>query len=77
MIGQTDLTSRKIHEVVMQTSEPVSRSESNERLVKIPNSTYAKADLEQVSNNTTQMNADKRTQLLSLLQDFKELFDVI
>ena len=40
-------------------------------------STYAKADLEQVSNNETQLNAEEITQLLRLLQYFGDLFDGI
>ena len=44
-------------------------------MVKIPDSTYAKADLKQVANNENQMNDDKRTLLLSLLEEFKDLFD--
>ena len=63
-------------EVVMQTIEPDSIREATEKMVKILNSTYAKADLKQVFNNATQMNAEERTQLLSILEDFKDFFDV-
>ena len=37
--------------------------------------TYVKADLNQVVNNTSQMNAEKRTLLLSLLKYLEDLFD--
>ena len=37
----------------MKTAEPASAREANERMVKILDSTYAKADLKQVSNNAT------------------------
>ena len=44
-------------------------------MVKIYDSTYAKSDLKQVANNATQLNAEERTLLLSLLEDFEDLFD--
>ena len=44
-------------------------------MVKILDSTYAKADLNQVTNNGAQLNAKKRTLLLILLEDFNNLFD--
>ena len=52
---------------------------THERLLnkglKILDSTYAKADLKQVSDNKTQMDAEERTLLLSVLEDFEDLFD--
>ena len=65
-----------MREIVIQTTEPVSTIEANEVLVKILDSTYSKADLKQVSDNTTHIKSDERTQLLSLLEDFEDLFDV-
>ena len=35
---------------------------------------YAKIDLKQVADNTTHMNAEERTQLLRILEDFEDLF---
>ena len=75
LIGQTGLTSREMREVVMQTAEPFSTMESTYRLVKIFDSTYANSDLEQVSANATQINAEDRTQILSLLQYLEYLSD--
>ena len=54
--------------MVMQNAEPVSTRKYTERMVKITNSIYAKADLMKVINNATQLNAEERTQLLSLLE---------
>ena len=59
----------------MKTEEPASTREATEILVKIINITYAKADLKQVADNATQLNAEERTQLLRLLKDFEDLFD--
>ena len=43
--------------------------------MKILYSTYAKEYLEQVVANAIQMNAEERTLLLSLLEEFGDLFD--
>ena len=61
-------------EVAIQTAEPDSTREANERLVKILDSTYAKADLEQLVANSTQLNDGDRTQLIILLKDSEYLF---
>ena len=53
LLGQIDLTSREIREVVIQTAEPVSTRKANDRLVKILNGTYVKEYLEQVAANAT------------------------
>ena len=59
----------------MQTSELVLTRKSTQRLVKILNSTYAKANLKQVADNETRLNAEERPQLLELLEYFEDLFD--
>ena len=43
-------------------------------MVKIIDSTYVNADLKQVANNSTQLNDEERTLLLSILDDFEDLF---
>ena len=40
------------------------------------NSTYAKAYLKQIVDNSSQLNDEGRTLLLSFLEDFEEFFDV-
>ena len=75
LLGKSDLNKSDICKVVMQTSEPASTREATEIMVKILNSTYAKAYLKQVADNTTQLNAEERTQLLSLIEDSEDLFD--
>ena len=57
-------------EVVMQTIEPVSTREANERSVKILNSNYVNASLNYVADNSTQLNSEERTQLLRLFEYF-------
>ena len=75
LLGKSDLTKSEMCEFFMQTAEPASTRESNEWMVKILNSTYAKADLKQVANNSTQLNNEERNLLIILLEDFEELFD--
>ena len=60
----------------MQTVGPDFTREDTDHMVKILDSTYVKAVRKQVFNNATQMNAEERTQLLSILEDFKDFFDV-
>ena len=55
----------------MNTVEPVSKREATERLVKILDIAYAKADLEQVTAKSTQLKSEERTKLLKLLKDFE------
>ena len=59
----------------MHTAEPVSTREATERLVKILDITYAKAELDHVSANANHPNAEDRTQILRILKDFEDLFD--
>ena len=74
LIGQSNLTKREMREVVMQNAEPDSTQEATEQMVKILDSTYSNVDLEQVVN-ASQLNDKERTLLLSLIEDFEDLFD--
>ena len=74
LLGQYDLTKREMSEVVMKTAEPASTREATERMVKILDITYKKADLNNLVNDS-QINAEERTLLLNLLKDFEYLFD--
>ena len=53
LLGQSDLNNHKMREVCMKTVEPDSTREAPGLIVKILNSTYAKADLKMVANNAT------------------------
>ena len=61
--------------VVMQTVEPVSTIEATVRLVKPLDSTYSNSYLRQVANNATQLGYEGRNQLLTIIEDFEDLFD--
>ena len=74
LLGPSYLTSREMRKVVMHIAVPVSTREATEILVQILNIIYAKADLKQVSNNATQINAEEWTQLLILVENSEDLF---
>ena len=58
LLGQSDITKSEMNELVMQTAEPDSAREATERLGRILDSNYAKADLKQVADNATHMNGE-------------------
>ena len=58
LLGKYDINKSEMREVVMQTAEPASTIEATEWIVKIINSTYVKAELNQVANNSTQLNSE-------------------
>ena len=64
-----------MHKVIMSTAEPAYTREATGILVKIIDSTYARADLKQVADNANHMNDKERTQLPRHLDYFKGLFD--
>ena len=70
LLEKSYLTIREMREVVIKTTEIAPTREATEILVKILHSTYGKADLKWVENNTTQLNAVEITQLLRLLEEF-------
>ena len=74
LLGISDLSKRKICEVVMQTAETYSTIEATGRLVKTIDVKYANEDLKQVADNATQLNSEERTQLFRILEDFEDLF---
>ena len=59
----------------MQTTEPAYTREATEWMVIILNIAYAKSYLDQVANNSNQLNSEERTQLLSFLEELQDLFD--
>ena len=74
LIGQYNPNKHDMREVVMQTAEPASTREYTEIMIKILDITYVKEYFKQVADNATQLNDEETTQLLSLLEDFEDLF---
>ena len=54
----------EIRQIMMQTAEPIAKQEATERIVKILDSKYEKAD------NAEQVNKPQQRKLLTLLKDF-------
>ena len=61
LIGNFDLNKREMQEVVMQTADPDSTREATDILLKILETTYAKADFYEVADNATQLKIEERT----------------
>ena len=59
----------------MYILEQSSTQEATEWVVQILNSTYVKSDLKWVVNNATPINVEERNLLLSLLENFRDLFE--
>ena len=77
ILEKSDSNKREVREVVMQNAEPASTRAATDILVKIFNITYSKAFLKQVADNTTQINDEEITQLLTILEGLEDFFDVI
>jgi hypothetical protein len=65
----------EIKQIMTQTAEPIATKEATERIVRILDSKYEKADLEQVAANAEDLDENQQKKLLSLLKDFEDLFD--
>ena len=74
LLEQNNLTGRNICKIFMETAELSPTKKDTDRMVKIPYSTYAKADLEQVSANTAQMNYYDIFKVLVISNALDELF---
>ena len=61
-----------MREVAIQNAEPVWMREATQRLVKVLNNTYVKANLKQVAYNANQLNTEERTQLIRLFEDLED-----
>ena len=68
-------TKKELNTIFTQSAEPKVTQEATERVVKILDSTYEKANLEEIVDNAHQLDATQKSQLLDLLVDFEDLFD--
>ena len=59
----------------MRSVEPKATQEETERVIKILDSNYKKADLEEVVDKADNLNDKQKKQLLLLLREIEELFD--
>ena len=55
--------------------EPKSTDEATQRLIKIADAKYQKADLQAIASNCIHLNANHQNKLLTVLKEFESLFD--
>ena len=65
----------KLNNSLAEPKEPKSTEEATQRVVRILDANYKKADLQAVVNSCSHLNTDERKMLLKLLTDFEPLFD--
>jgi len=65
----------KLNNSLAESKEPKSTEEATQRVVRILDANYKKADLQAVVNSCSHLNTDERQMLLKLLTDFEPLFD--
>jgi hypothetical protein len=74
-IQRSAILSREIKQAITRSEEPKVTAEATERIVKILDSDYHKADLQKVVAKATQLNKRQQLSLLCLLQKYEALFD--
>ena len=65
----------KLNNSLAEPKEPKSTEEATQRVVRILDANYKKADLQAVVDSCSHLNTDERQMLLKLLTDFEPLFD--
>ena len=65
----------KLNNSLAEPKEPKSTEEATQRVVRILDANYKKADLQAVVDSCSHLNTDERKMLLKLLTDFEPLFD--
>ena len=58
----------EIHEIIKQTAEPLATQEATERAIKILDSNYEAADLDEIARNAEQLDDEQKAKLLVLLK---------
>ena len=66
---------KEINKTTQSTKEPIVMQKATNRIVKILDSNYHKADLRQVVPKATHLSDSKRGKLYNLLLHYKDLFD--
>ena len=75
-IRGNDLTSKKeLKSIILRLNEPKSTRDSTQRVIKILDSKYEKADLDQIVKSLTNLNKIQKSMLLKLLRKYEALFD--
>jgi hypothetical protein len=69
------LNKMELNAVIQRSHEPIATQEATERMVKILDSNYKKADLAKVVAGTTHLDKGQREKLYRLLKEYEDLFD--
>ena len=73
--GNPQFRKHELKEIIKQTAEPIATQQATEGAVKILDSTYEKANLEDIAANAANLDKEEKELLLTFLKDFEELFD--
>ena len=65
----------QINKIFSQSAEPKATAEATDRIVKILDSNYHKADLDQVIAKASQLTTEQKQMLLALLKKYEAFFD--
>ena len=68
-------TRKELKATVLRSVEPKSTKEATDRVIKILDSKYEKADLNKVVEDAETLNRDQKRMLLKLLKQYEKLFD--
>ena len=75
-IWKNDHPSKKeLRSTILRSIEPKSTKEATERVVKILDSKYEKANLKEIVANAKNLDEDQKHMLLKLLKQYETLFD--
>jgi hypothetical protein len=66
---------QEMKQIIARSAEPRVTQEAMSRILKILDSDYKKADLEEVVAKATQLSASQQQKLLKLLRKYKDIFD--
>ena len=66
---------KELRSTILRSIEPKSTKEATERVVKILDSKYEKANLYEIVANAKNLDEDQKQMLLKLLKQYKTLFD--
>ena len=68
-------TRKELQATILRSVEPKATKEATERVVKILDSKYEKADLNKIVDDANNLNRQQKQKLLKLLKQFETLFD--
>ena len=74
-LHKLNLSSKELNAIIRNSSEPIVTEKATERLVKILDSNYHKANLIEIVAGATHLNEKQRRNLLAVLVKYEDIFD--